>query len=345
LSRPAFFTAALFVGTALAAGEVRLQTDGSILASAPAESLQVFVDEPGELPPVAGSVDRTGAGLIFRPKYPLRPGQGYRVEIGEPGGRARTERLRVERTAAPSTRLDAIYPSAAVLPENHLRFYLEFSAPMSRGEAYRRIRLLEADGSAVELPFLELQQELWDREGRWLTLLFDPGRVKRGLVPNIEEGEPIREGRSYRLVVDPAWLDSSGLPLAAGGEKRFSVGPADHASPDPAQWKLTVPHAGTNDPLVVEFGEPLDRRLAERTVSAVDLRRRAIEGKVALSTDESRWTFTPATPWQAGRYLLQVDPALEDLAGNSVARAFETMPGRETGPASTEPVYREFAIE
>ncbi len=43
-----------------------------------------------------------------------------------------------------------VYPSAAVLPENLLRFYIQFSAPMSRGEAYRRIKLLDAGGKPVD---------------------------------------------------------------------------------------------------------------------------------------------------------------------------------------------------
>jgi hypothetical protein len=50
---------------------------------------------------------------------------------------------------------------------------------MSRGEAYRRVHLLDATGRPINLAFLEIEQELWDPEGRRLTLLFDPGRVKR----------------------------------------------------------------------------------------------------------------------------------------------------------------------
>ena len=58
-----------------------------------------------------------------------------------------------------------VYPSRAMLPENLLRLYIHFSAPMSRGEAYRRIRLLDATGKPVDDPFLELDEELWSRDG------------------------------------------------------------------------------------------------------------------------------------------------------------------------------------
>jgi hypothetical protein len=52
-----------------------------------------------------------------------------------------------------------VYPSTAKIPENQLKFYIEFSAPMSQGNAWRHIRLLKSDGQAVELPFLEIDQE------------------------------------------------------------------------------------------------------------------------------------------------------------------------------------------
>ena len=38
-------------------------------------------------------------------------------------------------------------------------------------------------GQAVADPFLELDEELWSTDGRRFTLLFDPGRIKRGLKP------------------------------------------------------------------------------------------------------------------------------------------------------------------
>ncbi len=54
---------------------------------------------------------------------------------------------------------------------------------MSRGEAYRRIHLLDADGKPIERAFLELGEELWDPDGKRFTLFIDPGRIKRGLKP------------------------------------------------------------------------------------------------------------------------------------------------------------------
>ena len=112
------------------------------------------------------------------------------------------------------TVVESVYPSAEILPENLLRFYLQFSAPMSRGEAYTHIRLLDAAGRAVADPFLELNEELWSGDGRRFTLLFDPGRIKRGLKPREEVGPVLEAGKSYTLVIDRQWPDAQGNPLA-----------------------------------------------------------------------------------------------------------------------------------
>ena len=102
----------------------------------------------------------------------------------------------VEVLAKPKTEptvVTQVYPTSDKLPENQLKFYLHFSAPMSRGDSYKHIQLLDEKGKAVELPFLELDEELWDPAGKRFTLFFDPGRIKRGLKPREEVGNEIRE--------------------------------------------------------------------------------------------------------------------------------------------------------
>ena len=59
-----------------------------------------------------------------------------------------------EKPARATTRVAAIYPSRDLLPENLLHFYIYFSAPMSRGEAYQRITLIDAaTGKTVDAAF------------------------------------------------------------------------------------------------------------------------------------------------------------------------------------------------
>jgi hypothetical protein len=316
---------ALLAGAA--AGPARLALVGGVIRASPAArsaTLEVFVDGPEGLPPLLGTTRRQGDALVFEPRFPLRPGMRYRAVYSEPGRPPLSEVLS---TAAPDPVAPAavvrIDPTPDVLPENLLKLYLNFSAPMSRGEAYRRIRLLDAAGREVELAFLEIAQELWDREARRLTLLFDPGRVKRDLLPHDEVGSPLREGGSYTLVVDRGWPDAQGRPLAGEARKAFRVGPPDYTPPRTGEWRLLAPKAGTRDALVVTFPEPLDRALLERVLDVFDASGAQVAGALEIEAGETRWSFTPRAAWKAGDYSLRAATILEDLAGNSLGRPFE----------------------
>src|SRR5262249_32882832 len=162
--------------------------------------------------PVLGSYRIAEGDVIFQPRFPLRPGVRYRAifRAVQPELTATFEIPAVR--SAPSTRVEQVYPTTDVLPGNQLKFYVLFSAPIQRAEAWRRIHLYDAAGTLVELPFLELQQEPWDPDYKRLTVLFDPGRIKRGLLPLQETGPAIEEGKHYSLVIDSAWTDAAGSP-------------------------------------------------------------------------------------------------------------------------------------
>jgi hypothetical protein len=308
----------------------RITLENGVVRVRPAAAealLEVFVDGPAGVPPMLGEVVREGDSLRFAPRFPLQPGLGYRAVYRAPGQTPLAVVLELEGAAAgsvaPPTSIERIDPSPDLLPENLLKLYLHFSAPMSRGEAYRRIRLLDEQGRAVELPFLEIDQELWDPDGTRLTLLFDPGRVKRDLLPNKEVGPPLQAGRGYTLVMDRAWPDARGLPLASDGRKSFRVGPPDHTPPRTSDWRVAPPRAGTREPLVVRFPEPLDRALLERVVEIWDGSGAPVLGEIAIDAGETRLSLTPREPWKRGEYTLRAATILEDLAGNSLGRAFE----------------------
>jgi hypothetical protein len=277
----------------------------------------------GDVPPMLGSYTVDNGALTFRPRFPLAPGVRSRA-VFHPPGRSTTEAVFEGRRVdlAPSTRVEQVYPSIDLLPDNQLKFYVHFSAPMSRGDAWRHIHLLDQTGAQVELPFLEVDQELWDREYKRLTVLFDPGRIKRGLVPLADAGPAIEDGKQYTLVVDRDWLDGRGAPLTAGFRKPFRVGPADRTPPDTAQWRLTAPKAGTSDALVVNFPKPMDYALLMRLLDVTSAGGR-IAGTATVGRQETEWRFVPVEPWKAGAYSLVADTSLEDLAGNRIGRAFD----------------------
>jgi hypothetical protein len=216
-----------------------------------------------------------------------------------------------------------IYPTAARLPSNLLRLYLVFDRPMSTGEARAHLRLLDNAGRTVERAFLQLEEELWDASGRRLTVLFDPGRIKRGLRANLESGPPLLEGRRYTLVIDAGWRDAGGRPLAASVSKVFETIAPDRAAPVADQWTIETPAAGTETPLVLRFPEVLDRALLSSAIVVVDAGGETVHGDIDVLRGEQTWTFTPACAWRQGLYSLRVSSELEDVAGNSLRRVFD----------------------
>ncbi len=270
--------------------------------------------------------------LRFEPRFPLAAGVSYRAVFQPahlPGHADSNEKAIVKELLLPrakpaeATVVTHIYPSRDDLPENQLKFYLHFSAPMSRGDSYEHIRLLRSDGSTDERAFLELPQELWDREGKRFTLFLDPGRIKRGLKPREALGPVLEAGKRYTLVIDHEWKDADGNPMKESYRKSFRVLAPEETQPDPKSWKLTAPAARTRSALVMTSPKPLDHALLNRMLWIVDERGEKVPGTIEVTRHETCWHFTPATPWRAGRYHLVADTRLEDLAGNNIARPFE----------------------
>lgn len=309
-------------------------------------------DAAADSPPMLGRYRVESESIVFTPRFPLRPGLEYRAAF-EPtalprGALVPPSAERVEAILSlPSvaqkralTTVAAVFPSGEELPENLLKFYIHFSAPMGRGASYRHISLLDDAGRPVQAPFLEIGEELWDRSGRRLTVLFDPGRIKRRLKPHEELGPPLVEGRNYELVIAAAWNDAAGAPLQTEFRKKFSVTALDETQPDPQRWETTSPAAGTREPLIITFDEPLDRAMLAWAIEAVDSTGMALEGKIAIDEHETRWSFQPAAAWAAGRYELRIDPSLEDRAGNSVGRPFEVDGAAAEGATGDGPPRR-----
>jgi hypothetical protein len=269
----------------------------------------------GDVPPLAGVYSVENGVLTFRPRYPLAPGVHVRAVLD-----SREFTFEIPRAPAPgsTTRVSHVYPSADLLPENQLKLYIVFTAPMQTGEAWSRIHLVDAAGRRVELPFLEIDQELWNPDHTRLTVLFDPGRIKRGLLPLREVGPSIEQGKRYSLEIDREWLDGRGAPLAEPFRKPFAVGPPDREPIDVAKWRIAPPKAGTSDALAVDFPEPLDFAMLQHAISVV-----GVAGSVQVDRGETRWRFTPEQPWKAAEYQMLIQSNLEDLAGNRVGRAFD----------------------
>ncbi|GJI96707.1 hypothetical protein RugamoR57_34250 [Duganella caerulea] len=209
-----------------------------------------------------------------------------------------------------------VQPSAAEVPANLLRISIRFAAP-PEGAVLPRLALRHADGRPVQQPFLP--QELWSPDGKILTILMHPGRVKTGLLAREEMGPILAAGDDVVLTLD-------GHPL-----QRWNVGPVREGGPMPSAWRLSPVAAGSKQALVVRLDGAIDGRDAGYLAIA-DHRHRRVAGSVRLKDGERVWTFTPQAPWRAGEYTLVARGTLEDPAGNRLGGHFETAVDQPGGP-------------
>lgn len=289
-------------------------------------------ERPDGIPAMSGRYTLTGNVVRFEPAFPLTPGVLYEASF-DPGQLAIPPGATLPRTSSmyrvpaartrPSTRVTAIYPSASRLPENLLKFYLHFSGPMSRGHIYDHIRLVDRFGKTVELPFLEIDEELWDPTMTRLTLFLDPGRIKRGVRPLEEVGPSLEAGSRYTLILERNWQDGDGLPLRREFRKTFTVTPPDREPPDPQRWTVSTPKAGSRDPVRLYFYEPLDHALLERVFKVQNDQGHEISGRVTVGSGEQQWSFKPLHPWNKGSHRIVLPKTVEDLAGNNIGKPFD----------------------
>lgn len=314
--------------------------------------LAVFTEEAAgrpDQPPVLGDYALADGRLRFTPRFPPVPGQGYRIVVNATveGATAFVLDTLVSVAAAarpPATYVVHVHPVTDPLPANLLRMYIEFSAPMSIGEAWDRMRLLDGNGAIVENALLVTRQELWDGDRRRLTILFDPGRIKTDVRANRELGLPLQPGESYTLVIDDAWADAEGLPLREGFRRTFRIGPADRVAPEPSRWTVAPPEAGTREPVTLVFDEPLDWGLLQHLLFVLDGDDGERTGSVSVDDDGMRWHFTPESRWERGDYVIRVRTDLEDLAGNNLRGLFDRVAGGDASDGK-EWVEVRFAVK
>jgi hypothetical protein len=151
----------------------------SVFYSGDIDQLQVRLKKQFE--PVLGQFEEEGNAVVFKPVVPLTSGLDYEIFYQKEIVGSIFIPLPVN---AKQTALVNVFPTADTLPENLLKIYLQFSAPMREGEALQYVHLLNENKDTLHDIFLDLQPELWNKERTALTLWLDPGRIKRDLIPN-----------------------------------------------------------------------------------------------------------------------------------------------------------------
>jgi hypothetical protein len=206
-----------------------------------------------------------------------------------------------------------ISPEAKVLPANTLRFYIHFPRP---GEAHfdrDQLFLLDEKDQVVREPFLVLSQELWSHDGRRLTVLMEPGRIKRGLGEGPAHDPALVVGRTYSLVV-------TALGQTAGHTFRVSD-PVLEAIKE-TYWRLVSPTVGSLDPAVVHFDCVMDAACEDEIV-VLSPSGRVVQTRTSLAPDGTAAQLIPSHPWRAGEYRVVVSERLEDVCGNRLGEALD----------------------
>ena len=277
-----------------------------------------------DLQPLGGRFAVEGQAVRFTPALPFVAGMDYAVVERGPGEARVRHITRPARQAAADTAVAGIYPTAATVPLNLLKIYVQFSGPMSEGRAARAVEVVREDtGARLEDVFHQGRSELWDPERRRLTLLLDPGRIKRGLGPHEAMGYPLASGTWITVTITERFRDADGAPLARGMSRRYWVGPALRRAVDPDLWRIAWPAALSTDPLDIRFDRPMDHALLQSALAVIDPDGAPVAGRIEAGPEEASWRFHPDRPWRCGRYALSVEPHLEDLAGNSLVRLFD----------------------
>jgi len=302
-----------------------------------------------DLPDISGEREVVGGTVRFIPDFPFERGVRFRAILdlsGEPGlAEVLTHEFSFPKEA-PVTQpeVSQVFPSSDVLPENLLRFHVRFSRPMQRGRAEANIAVLGPDGSPAPDVLYRTPVELWDTSMTCLTILLDPGRLKRGVGPNRKLGPPLKVGERYILAVGPGMIDVYGRPVRQRFTKAFTVCEGVRAPIAIEDWRIAPPTADSRDPLELTFPTPLDWAGLWQGIIVVSEGAEQISGRVGIDQDETRWHFTPDAAWRASFYSVRISPGLEDACGNTPYGAFDG-PFRSAEQVALETAVRSIPFE
>jgi len=301
--------------------------------------LQVFVGKAETCcdgrTPMAGKYTLKNITLSFTPAFGFEQGQDYLAKIENLEIGPTLVAFRISPTHdAKAASVVQIFPSGDALPENVLRFYIHFSTPMAPGAAFDHIKLRDASGQADEAAFMRFKQELWNEDRTRLTVLFDPGRIKREVATNRALGPALLEGGDYTLEIEDGWASADGATVLPKFTKQISVVAPLRELPDLAQWTINAPCGGSREPLRVQFDRPFDRHLLTKDLHVADNTGRRIAGDIQVGKDERSWSFIPRQAWNGGAVELIVSADLEGVAGNNFRDLLDHVGTEATKPLS-----------
>ena len=270
---------------------------------------------------IQGHYTKVGDYLVFKPYFPFESDMTYVV-------RTRNEKLDNtysyqsfqigKKKTIERAEVISIYPLANQLPENLLRFYIYFNTPMKKGQALKYIQLRDEEGNIDQHTFMKFKQELWSADGKRLTVLFDPGRIKRGVSTNMLRGPALLEGKKYELIISGDWEDVYEQPLFVNSTKKIEVVSAYYQHIKVKNWRVNKPRKNSYDALSIHFDRIIDHALIQSMIKIVNEKENPINGHWEIIEEERSIIFIPKVKWKKGNYKIIIDSRLEDVAGNNL---------------------------
>jgi outer membrane lipoprotein-sorting protein len=286
---------------------------------------QVIIEGDNDQQPVLGTFEKAKDGYMrFIPTFPYTAGQTY--EIIENGkDYLRFTPKSAEEPIDPKVGFKVVnfYPEVDTVPENLLKMYVTFSKSIDATQnIFDHLVVYDSDAKEVQNIFLQLENELWNRDRTEVTLWLDPGRIKKDLIPNQERGNPLIKRRSYEIALVENLRDVEGNRVFPF-KKKFVVGQRDEEKPRLENWNMEPPAKGTQESLGMRFHESLDAKLFLETVTIYKADQQVVKGSFLMGKNAKSALFIPQKKWVSGRYTIKVESRLEDLAGNNLNRLFD----------------------
>ncbi|WP_408031114.1 hypothetical protein [Tenacibaculum xiamenense] len=301
------------------------------------KNIHVFLlDEDNKIPINGNSVLKKNR-LYFTPDLPFIPSAKY-VLVSNKSEYLFS--LEPKNKRLPS--VSKIYPTSDILPENLLRIYIQFSEPMRTDNNLKSIKLYDENHQEIKGAIFNNVQELWDTSQKQLTLIFDPSRVKTGLIAHKSLGRALEGYKTYYLKINPL-KSVSGKMMAQATYKRFKVSKADFNFPDISNWKIDFPKKNTKNALKIDFYESIDIMSLYHRISVYDKNNNLVLGNLKIGDGEKTWSFFPEKPWKKHQYFIRINSRLSDPSGNNLNGLFDhkigSLKNKKEGNIVTIPFY------
>lgn len=295
--------------------------------------------ELSEAQKILGQANRNGDQVNFKPMVPLSFDTPYTLAYND------EIKYFVIKLPEDYERLAvvAIHPDSKEIPSNLLKWYVKFSRPINPSNIYDYFSIIDHEGAAIERAILPLESALISEDRKLLTLWMEPGRQKRGLLPNQELGTVLKIGQHYKLQIDHNLKDENGVRVQQSNPFEFKVIEPDRSKPDVNRWDISLPSIDSKMALVIAMDELMDYG---SIIDHVHIYSKgvAVKGQWRQKIQEKQLEFIPINNWIGGGYSVIFDPAIEDLAGNNLFRLFDSNIDDKVDPYTVQTTL-EFFVE